>query len=214
MKKTSLMLIISLSALLMLSGCQNLPEPEVSESPATETEVETDPIPTEETEEESEDEIVVDVEVETEDETETELAGAKAAAADDEYTLEEMLEYALEDERLALAEYEAIIARFGEIRPFTNIMEAEQKHEEYVIGLYELYGLEVPEFDTSTYIHVPDTLPETFAIGVMAEIDNIAMYDSFLEQDLDDEVREVFQSLRDASDSHLEAFQRNNDKYQ
>ncbi|MBN2898438.1 MAG: DUF2202 domain-containing protein, partial [Clostridia bacterium] len=85
---------------------------------------------------------------------------------------------------------------------------AEVKHESAVIGLYDARGLEIPEFDASTHAVLPETLAETYEIGIQAEINNIAMYDKFLEQELDDDVRVVFQALRDGSINHLEAFQR------
>ena len=57
---------------------------------------------------------------------EDELFGASAAAEKDEFSLEEMLQYALQDERLALAEYELIVSEFNVTRPFTNIIKAEE----------------------------------------------------------------------------------------
>ncbi len=124
------------------------------------------------------------------------------------YSLDEMLQYALEDERMAQAEYEAIMDAFDISRPFENIAKAELIHETAVIGLYESRGLEVPEFNASAYVIIPTTLEEVFEIGVEAEINNIAMYDRFLEQSLDEDVRAVFQALRDASVNHLAAFER------
>jgi rubrerythrin len=141
-----------------------------------------------------------------------ELYGAKAAENDSEYTLEEMLQYSLEDERLALAEYEAIINTFDITTPFTNIIKAEAKHEASILGLYGTYNLEIPEFDATQHVIIPETLQETYEIGVQAEIDNIAMYNSFLEQVLDDTVRTVFENLRDASESHLATFEKHASK--
>lgn len=136
------------------------------------------------------------------------LVGASAAEQDTSYTLEDMLAYALQDEKLAQAEYEAIINTFDVTRPFSNIAKAEVTHENAILSLYEAKGLEVPEFDASTYVVLPESLEEVFQIGVDAEIANIAMYDTFLEQDLDEDVAAVFQALRDASENHLAAFQR------
>ena len=41
-----------------------------------------------------------------------------------------------------------------------------------------------------------------------AEIDNIAMYKGFLEQELNDDVKSTFTLLMEGSESHLKAFQR------
>lgn len=134
--------------------------------------------------------------------------GSTAASEQDEFTLEEMLQYALEDERMAQAEYAAIMEAFDVTRPFSNIEKAEVQHEAAVISLYEAKGIEVPNFDPESYVVIPGTLVETYEIGIEAEIMNIAMYDKFLEQDLDDDVRAVFEALRDGSINHLAAFEK------
>ena len=55
---------------------------------------------------------------------------------------------------------------------------------------------------------MPATLNEANQIGVDAEINNIAMYEKFLEQELPDDVRTVFEKLKDASENHLAAFEK------
>lgn len=134
--------------------------------------------------------------------------GSGEALEDENYTLESMLQYALEDERMAQAEYAAIMEAFDVTRPFSNILQAEKQHEAALLALYEAKGLEVPEFDASQYITIPQTLDEVYTIGIQAEIDNIAMYDAFLEQELDEDVRLTFEALQRASESHLNAFRR------
>lgn len=139
--------------------------------------------------------------------------GSSAAASQEEFTLEEMLQYALEDERMAQAEYAEIMDVFDVTRPFSNIEKAEVNHEEAIIELYEARDLEVPEFDPKDYVIIPETLVEIYEIGVQAEINNIAMYEKFLEQDLDDDVRLVFEALRDGSINHLAAFEKKLERY-
>lgn len=139
--------------------------------------------------------------------------GAIGAKEDQDLTLEDMLRYALEDERLALAEYEYILKEFDVSRPFSNIIKAEQSHEKAVLYLYDVYGFEIVDFDASSHLVVPDNLEEIYNIGVEAEINNIAMYDKFLTYDLPDDVRRVFESLKKGSISHLEAFERQASKY-
>ena len=113
---------------------------------------------------------------------------------------------------MAEAEYAAIIEAFGVSNPFTNIIKAEVTHQDAVIGLYEARGMEVPEFEADEHVVLPDTLSEIYAIGIQAEINNIAMYDKFLQQDLDDDVRAVFEALRDGSVNHQAAFERASDR--
>lgn len=154
--------------------------------------------------------VSIDQNIEIEDD---QVFGASAAQANDSLTLENMLKYALEDERLALAEYEFIISEFNVSRPFSNIINAEKSHEKAVLNLYDVYGFEIEDFDATTHLIIPNTLEEIYNVGVEAEIANIAMYDKFLTYDLPDDVRRVFESLKKGSISHLEAFERQASKY-
>jgi hypothetical protein len=139
--------------------------------------------------------------------------GARGAEGKSGLTVEQMLTYAIQDEYLARAEYELIIAEYGSIRPFTNIVAAEQRHVEWVTELFEKYGYTLPEDTASRYVALPDDLKSSFRTGVQAEIDNIAMYESFLKQDLPADVRDLFEQLKRASANHLRAFRNNLNRY-
>lgn len=140
--------------------------------------------------------------------------GAAAVAEGVSYTLEEMLTYALQDEYLAKAEYELIQEVFGVDNPFGNIMKAEITHQELLFGLFEAYGFAIPEDTAKDHVIIPDTLLDTYLTGVEAEIKNIAMYLIFLSDDtLPQDVRDGFTALMNASQSHLEAFSRNAEKF-
>ena len=52
---------------------------------------------------------------------------------------------ALDDEYKARATYRQVLADFGDVRPFSNIVEAEQRHIDALLVLFERYGIEVPE---------------------------------------------------------------------
>lgn len=134
--------------------------------------------------------------------------GSGSLEEDKVYSLEEMLQYAYEDEIMAKYEYEQLIESFDVTNPFVNIIKAETRHISSVENLYSSYGLEIPEFDPSAYVVIPETEEEIYAIGVEAEIKNIAMYDVFLEQDLADDVRNVFLALQKGSEQHLAAFEK------
>ncbi len=125
---------------------------------------------------------------------------------DGNYAIEDMLLYALIDEVNARETYAAIIETYGQIKPFTNIMLAEQTHINLLLPLFETYGIEVPEIQVD--ILVPETIESAYQLGVQAEIANIALYEKFLEQDLPDDVRSVFEKLVEASNHHLAAFSR------
>lgn len=134
--------------------------------------------------------------------------GSAGALADDNLTLAEMLTYAIQDEYAAEAEYTKIIETYGLVRPYTNIVKAETKHIAALVPLFEANGFAVPVNDATSRVVLPGTLKESYVIGVQAEIMNIDMYNRFLDQELPDSVRIVFESLKKASESHLLAFQR------
>lgn len=134
--------------------------------------------------------------------------GAKTALEMDELTIEQMLHYAIQDEYLARQEYELIMDEYGEQNPFSNIIKAEENHIEWLKELYEVYGYDVPQDNAIDYVVLPDSLEEAFDAGVQAEIDNIAMYEKFLQSDLPDDIKAVFEELRDASQNHLAAFEK------
>jgi len=139
--------------------------------------------------------------------------GAAAVKEGETYTIEQMLTYAIQDEYLAQAEYKAIIAKFGVDRPFTNIMKAEGTHVEHLLPLFAAYNVPVPADTATEHVALPETLQEIYQIGVTAEVHNIGMYAAFLAQEgLPDDVKDVFEALKRASESHLQAFQRNADK--
>ena len=139
--------------------------------------------------------------------------GAKGAEGKSGLTVEQMLTYAIQDEYLARAEYQLIIEEYGSIRPFTNIMPAEQRHIEWVTELFNEYGYALPEDTAHMHVVLPEDLKSSFETGVQAEIDNIAMYESFLKQELPADVQDLFERLKQASENHLRAFGNNLNRY-
>lgn len=142
-------------------------------------------------------------------EPQTEPAGTYGSAAvlqKGSYTLEEMLVYAIQDEYAAKAEYDAVIEAMGAVKPFANIVKAEESHISQLILLFEVNGLAVQQEDTEGRIAVPATFEEAKAIGIQAEIDNIAMYELFLKEELPADVKVVFQNLKTASEGASHCF--------
>ncbi len=134
--------------------------------------------------------------------------GARGALSAENLMLENMLTYAIQDEYLARAEYEAILKEYGSIRPFSNIIRSEERHISWLVPLFEQYGFKIPEDNASDHVILPENIKTALEIGVQAELDNIAMYEVFLEEDLPEDVRDVFERLMAASKNHLEAFRR------
>lgn len=138
--------------------------------------------------------------------------GSAGALDAKEMDLEAMLKYALEDEHMALAEYEALMKEFDLDRPYSNIARSERTHISYLEELYETHGISMPKVNAEEHLVLPSSPQEAAEIGVQAEVNNIAMYEQFLEKDLPADVREVFEDLKKGSENHLRAFQRQLDK--
>lgn len=219
-RSIAVFLALSLTfSLLILSGCgSSSGTVDATESPAPEAEeqmLQTDD-PVQQPEVTQPVKHVIDYDPESLAETDETLSlvgyGAKGALADEDLSIIDMLTYAVQDEYLAHGEYAAIVEKFGDVNPYNNIMSAEETHLAFLQEVYSTYDLEFPEDTSADHIVVPDTLLEAAETGVQAEIDNIAMYELFLSYDLPDNVIEVFTALRDGSESHLLAFQKQVDR--
>jgi hypothetical protein len=124
-------------------------------------------------------------------------------------TLKDRLTLALLDEYKSRATYAKILEKFGPVRPFINIHEAEGRHVEALLRLFESYQIEVPVDHWPCHITVPPTLREACQQAVEAEQDNMTMYDRILAETSEPDVRRVLQNLQSASrDRHLPAFER------
>lgn len=119
------------------------------------------------------------------------------------------LEEALDDEYKAAATYHAVIAAFGPVRPFINIVEAEQRHAAALLALFERHGLTPPPDRWAGSVAAPESLEAACREAVAGEIENAAMYDRLLGAVGDSDVAQVLTRLREASqERHLPAFRR------
>lgn len=123
-------------------------------------------------------------------------------------TIDAMRE-ALEDEYLARATYQKVIEAFGPVRPFVNIVEAEDRHAKALLALFAKFEIDPPQDTWPEHVTVPATLAEACRAGVEAEIENQSMYERLLKNIDEPEVLAVMQRLQQASQKrHLPAFQR------
>lgn len=139
------------------------------------------------------------------------LRGAAAAKADASPDIPAMLRYALQDEYAAKTEYAAILKQFGDRRPFSNIIRAEERHIAAIRQEYRRRSLPCPQENPVGQTASPKTLRQAYALGAQAEVENIAMYDRFLASPKlhppeNETVRALFLQLRAASTHHLRAF--------
>ena len=125
-------------------------------------------------------------------------------------TIRNVLTEAINDEYKARATYRQVIRKFGEIRPFINIVEAESRHIDALLPLFDRYGVAVPEDDWLARIETPESIHDACQVGVEAEIQNGEMYDRLLKlSEGYPDIQYVLLRLQRASiENHLPAFQR------
>lgn len=136
-------------------------------------------------------------------------AGHNSAEAAAGNPVQSALVAALDDEYKAEATYQAVLDKHGDVRPFSNIIRAEQRHQEMVKAEMDLRGWAYGPNPYSGKIKAPATLLEACQTGVTAEVENIALYDRLLPTIQDPAARDVLTRLQWASrENHLPAFER------
>lgn len=146
--------------------------------------------------------------VPSEDEVDDILARWDAA---DELTPGEVIALldALDDEHKAHATYAQVIADFGPVRPFENIVESEARHIDALTSLMHRYAVPVPSNPWPGKVPRFETVEQACRAAVDAEIDNAALYDRLLASTERADVRAVLKNLQEASqERHLPAFRR------
>lgn len=114
-----------------------------------------------------------------------------------------------EGEYAAHAEYAAVVAKFGAVQPYANILRAEQQHITALQRQCARFGVPVPPDSYLGKVTAPDTLDAAAAAGVSAEQSNVAMYEALLAKVQNyPSLVQVFTNLRAASfNHHLPAFE-------
>jgi len=117
---------------------------------------------------------------------------------------------ALNDEFHAEAVYQQVLDDFGDdVRPFTNIIVAEQRHQTSLLDLFEESGLAVPVNLWMGEIDDFESVADACAVGVEAEIINATLYDYLYSTTDRADIITVYENLQAASnDKHLPAFER------
>jgi hypothetical protein len=116
---------------------------------------------------------------------------------------------ALDDEHKAHATYAQVLADFGDVLPFANIIEAEARHIDALTRLMHRYQVPVPSNPWTGKVPRFASVKDACAAGVEAEIDNGSLYDRLMAATQRADILEVFRNLQEASQQrHLPAFQR------
>lgn len=115
----------------------------------------------------------------------------------------------LDDEYKSRETYAQVIRDFGEVRPFINIVDAESRHANALLGVFQRYGLTPPANRWAGKAPRFASLHQACVESVTGEIDNVAIYDRALHSTRRPDILSVYTALRSASqDRHLPAFQR------
>jgi hypothetical protein len=119
------------------------------------------------------------------------------------------LHEALDDEFKAWATYDQVIDDFGPIRPFINIREAEARHIDALLGIFDEHELTPPENPWIGKTPRFDSVASACAAAAQAEVDNAELYQRIMQYSDRPEILSVFRNLCDASQQrHLPAFRR------
>jgi hypothetical protein len=116
---------------------------------------------------------------------------------------------ALDDEYKAIATYAQVIADFGDVRPFSSIVESERRHADAVIRLLQRHGVDVPPNTWPDRVPRYGSLQEACEAAVSAEIETGALYERLLAGTSRSDLLAVYRHLQEASQQrHLPAFRR------
>jgi len=116
---------------------------------------------------------------------------------------------ALDDEYKSWSTYSRVLRDFGDIRPFSNIIQAEQRHVDALLELCAHYDVTPPpnrwHSDVPRYVSVREACEH----AIEGEIANAALYDRVLQSTNRADIVGVYLALQSAStDRHLPAFRR------
>jgi hypothetical protein len=116
---------------------------------------------------------------------------------------------ALDDEYKSWSTYDQVIHDFGALRPFSNIVEAEQRHINALLDLCARYGVTPQANRWPGRVQHYASIHEACLEAVKGEIDNAALYERLLRNTQRADILAVYRALQSATtDRHLPAFQR------
>jgi rubrerythrin len=124
-------------------------------------------------------------------------------------SIRQALTLALLDEYDARDTYQSVVDRYGPVRPFGNVLAAEENHVSALQRHFRKLGIPLPEPDKKLRAAAA-SLGEACQAAVEAERENVALYSRLLPMVASEaEIEQTFRRLQAASrDRHLPAFER------
>lgn len=151
---------------------------------------------------------------------------SQSAVDEHEQSQEDLLVYLIEEEKLAHDVYTVLYQQYG-ARVFGNILNSEQTHQDRVLVLLEARGIDDPRtgklgtFNDTTLQTLYDQLTaqgkqsaeEAYKVGVAIEDKDIQDITNQLATATDDDIVATLEALRNGSENHLRAFNRQLGQY-
>jgi len=123
-------------------------------------------------------------------------------------SLRTALEEALDHEHLAEATYQAAIAAFGPVPPFVEIVEAERRHADILLSLFERHGFDPPPNQWRGQVDKPADLRAACQAASRIEQAGTELYQRLLAATKEPDALDAFTQLHAESQSkHLPAFE-------
>ncbi|MDM7923355.1 MAG: hypothetical protein QUS14_13745 [Pyrinomonadaceae bacterium] len=136
----------------------------------------------------------------------TDLSGYKGSLKKDEI---DGLLLALNDEYLAIATYTEVNRKFGDPRPFSNIVRAEERHAVMLKELFTKYQVPVPNNPWPGNVPTFASVSDACKASVQGEIVNRDLYTRLFKTTERADILDTYKYLQRASEeNHLPAFER------
>lgn len=120
----------------------------------------------------------------------------------------EALQQAVLEEYGALNTYQAVIAQFGAVQPFSTIARSEQQHVNALLRQATKYGVTAPANPGLADSPEWESVADACQTGVDAEIADAALYDELFQVTDNADLVRVYTNLQAASlNRHLPAFE-------
>lgn len=122
-------------------------------------------------------------------------------------TLEKILVQVMEEESMTKGVYTAMVEKFGDQKPYSNLVRASERQVSKLEDILEQYDISWENKDNSSVL-VPATLEEGYQTSLEAAKSRVALYDKFLKEDITEDIESSLTRLKAVAQRQVEAFER------